>query len=179
MSAVFWTWKIWIRFSGLKFWGRDIEKIKGKNQKSFKILKLSKNVSKCPNVFWGDFFENVFLPSVPWSHRKYLKKSTTFQNCRNAQNFCQNCPTCFEHVLWQFSRLKFCPVFHGGSGFSKVFKIIKKFSKFQNWPKSFSKVSKRVLNMLWGDFSEFFCRVFHAGLFRFSGIKDMRSVFWT
>ena len=97
--------KIWVQFSGLQFWCRDLEKIKGKNQKSFKVLKLSKNVSKCPNVFWGEFFENVFLPSGPWSHRKCLKKSTTFQNCRNAQNLCQNCPTRFEHVLWQFCRL--------------------------------------------------------------------------
>ena len=148
MSSVFRTWKIWVEFSGLKLWGRDLEKIKGKNQKNFKVPKMSKNVSKCPNVFWGYFFENIFLPSVPWSHRKFLKKSKTFQNCRNAQNRCQNCPTCFEHVLWQFSRNKILPRVPWRVGFSKVFKIIKKISKFQNWPKSFSKVSKRVLNML-------------------------------
>ena len=179
MSSVFRTWKMWVQFSGPKFWGRDLEKIKGKNQKIFKVPKMSKNVSKCPNVFWGDFFENVFLPSVPWSHRKLSKKSKKFQNCRNAQNRCQNCPnlfwTCFVAIFLKkkFSRVPW------RVGFSKIFKIIKKISKFQNWPKSFSKVSKRVLNMLWGDFSEFLCPVFHAGLFRFSGLKDMRSVFWT
>ena len=87
--------------------------------------------------------------------------------------------TCFEHVLWQFSRRKNLPRVPWRVGFSKIFKIIKKISKIQNWSKSFSMVSKRVLNMLWGDFSEFLCPVFHAGLFRFSWLKDMRSVFWT
>ena len=38
--------------------------------------------------------------------------------------------------------------------FSKIFKIF--FSKFQKCPKSFSKVSKRVLNVFWGKFFEFF-----------------------
>ena len=95
MSSVFRTWKTWVQFSGLKFWGRDIEKIKEKNQKSFKVPKMSKIVPKCPNVIWGNFFENVFLPSVQWSHRKFSKKSKKFQNCRNAQNRCQNCPSLF------------------------------------------------------------------------------------
>ena len=177
--------KIWGQFSGLKkfefsfpdlkFEVDTLKKLKEKIKKVSKFWNCPKTFPSVQTCFGAIFLKMFFLPSVPWSHRKYLKKSTTFQNCRNAQNLCQNCPTCFEHVLWQFSRLKFCPVFHGGSGFSKVFKIIKKFSKFQNWPKSFSKVSKRVLNMLWGDFSEFFCRVFHAGLFRFSGLKKVRS----
>ena len=39
----------------------------------------------------------------------------------------------------------------------RVFEIFlknQKFSKFQKCPKSFPKVSKRVLNMFWGNFSE-------------------------
>ena len=106
MSSVFRTWKTWVQFSGLNFWGRDIEKIKEKNQKSFKVPKMSKINPKCPNVIWGNFFENVFLPSVQWSHRKFSKKSKKFQNCRNAQNRCQNCPnlfwTCFEAIFPNF-----------------------------------------------------------------------------
>ncbi len=39
---------------------------------------------------------------------------------------------------------------------SKIFKKIKNFSKFQKTPKSFPKVSKRVLNMFWVNFSENF-----------------------
>ena len=38
------------------------------------------------------------------------------------------------------------------------------FSKFQKCPKSFPKLSKRVLNVLWGKFFEkFFCPVFRGG----------------
>ena len=40
--------------------------------------------------------------------------------------------------------------------FSKVFKEIKKFAKFQKCPKVFPKESKRVLNMFWGKFTENF-----------------------
>ena len=40
--------------------------------------------------------------------------------------------------------------------FSKIFKEIKKFAKFQKCPKVFPKESKRVLNMFWGKFTENF-----------------------
>ena len=40
--------------------------------------------------------------------------------------------------------------------FSKIFKEIKKFSKFQKCPKSFPKVCKHVLNMFWGKLFEKF-----------------------
>ena len=47
---------------------------------------------------------------------------------------------------------------------SKIFLKIKKFPKFQKCPESFSKVSKRVLNLLWVKFFEkFFCPVFRGG----------------
>ena len=47
---------------------------------------------------------------------------------------------------------------------SKIFKQIKKFSKFQKCPKSFPKVSKRVLNLFWVKFFEKnFCPVFRGG----------------
>ena len=39
---------------------------------------------------------------------------------------------------------------------SKIFKKIRKVSKFQKCPKSFPKVSKRVLNVFWGKFFEIF-----------------------
>ena len=41
-----------------------------KNQEFFKTLKLPKIVPKMSkrvlNMFWGKFFEKIFLPSVPW-----------------------------------------------------------------------------------------------------------------
>ena len=51
---------------------------------------------------------------------------------------------------------------------SKIFKKIKNFSnfqklsKYQKCPKSFPKVSKRILNVFWGKFFENFCPVFHG-----------------
>ena len=60
--------------------------------------------------------------------------------------------TCFELVLGQFLRKFFCPVFHGRSSLRKFSKNIKNFSKFQKCPKSFPKLSKRVLNVFWGNF---------------------------
>ena len=108
--------KKWVRFSGLKFWGRDLEKFQGKSEKKFKVIKLSKIVPKCPNVFWGVFFD-----------KKIVQCSMGGRVSANFQ---------------------------------------KKNSKSQKSPKSFPKVSTRVLNMLCGDFSEFFlpsvpCRVLH------------------
>ena len=41
-------------------------------------------------------------------------------------------------------------MFHGGSSLRKFSKKIRKVSKFQKFPKSFPKVSKRVLNVFWG-----------------------------
>ena len=100
MCSVFWTKTILNWFSGLKIRGRYLEKIQEKNQEGFKVLKLSKIVLKCPNVFWGIFFEK-----------------------------------------------KFSPVFHGSSSLRKI-------SKIQKGPKSFTKLSKLALNMFWGKFSE-------------------------
>ena len=111
-------------------------------------------------------------------------------------------------------------MFHGSSSLRKI-------SKIQKGPKSFTKLSKLALNMFWGIFSEkksfaqcsmdgrafdnfrkkpkkfqnsksaknrsqkspnvfwtcfgaifrkFFCPVFQAGLFRFSGLENMSSV---
>ena len=73
MRSVFETEKNWAQFSGLEFWGRDFEKIEGKNQKNFKDPKMPKIVPK-------------------------------------------SVQTSFEHVLRQFFRNVFYPLFHRGSG---------------------------------------------------------------
>ena len=71
--------------------------------------------------------------------------------------------TCFEHVLGKLFE-KFLPSFPWKVESSKFFKKIKKFSKFQNCPKSFPKISKRALNLFWVKFFEnFFCPVFRGG----------------
>ena len=63
--------------------------------------------------------------------------------------------TCFERVLGQIFRKIF---FAQCSVEGRVFENFQKkmFSKFQNCPKVFPKVSKRVLNMFWGKLFEKF-----------------------
>ena len=68
-------------------------------------------------------------------------------------------------------------VHHSYMDSSKVFEKKQKKSNFRKFPKSIPKVSKRVLKMLYGNFSGFFCPVIHAGLFTFSGLKNKSSVF--
>ena len=81
----------------------------------------------------------------------------------------KNIQTCFEHALGQIFMKNFMPSVPWRFESSKLFKKIEKFSKFQKGPKSFPKVSKRVLNMFWGEFSKknFFCPVFHGDFEKF------------
>ena len=53
-----------------------------------------------------------------------------------------------------FFEKSLCPVFRGGSSFRKFSNFF--FSNFQKCPKVFPKVSKRVLNMFWGNLFEKF-----------------------
>ena len=156
--------------------GRVFEKFQ-KKSKNFQNSNNALNRSqKCPNVFWRCFrviFLNFFCPVFHGesSLRKFSKKSEKFQNSKNAQNRPQNVQTkffkikknfklpkkpkiipktvqtCFEDVLRWFFRKNFLPSVPWWVESSKIFKKIKKFSKFQKWPKSFPKVSKRVLKM--------------------------------
>ena len=75
---------------------------------------MSKNVPKCPNVFWGDFSEKFFVPSVPWIRRKFSQKSE-----KNSK--LQKCPKSFPKeskrvwtCLGAIFRIFLCPVFHAG-----------------------------------------------------------------
>ncbi len=150
-----------------------------KNQKNFKFPKMPKIVPKNrPNVFWtcfrGNFFEKIFCPmfhGVSSLRNVFVKKLKIFQISKNAQDRSQIVQTCFEQVLGEFFRKKFLPSVPWMVESSKCFQKIKNFSKFHNCTKSFPKVSKRVLNMFWGNFSEkFFCPVFH-------GVSSLRNVF--
>ena len=148
MCSVFWTKTIWNRFSGLKIRGRYLEKIQEKNQEGFKVLKLSKIVLKCPNVFWSIFFEKKNFPQCSME----VRVSEKFQKSKKAQNRSQKYSnvfwTCFEAI---FMKKFFCPVFHG---VFKNFRKIPNFSIIQKCPKSFPILTKLALNMFWGIFSE-------------------------
>ena len=175
LCSVFWTETISNRFSWLKIRGRYLKKIQEKNQEGFKLLKLSKIVLKCPNVFWGiffekkfspvfhgssslrknskiqkcpklfrkvfkrvlnmfcgDFFEKVFLPNVPWSLRKFSKNPKFFKNPKMPKIVPNFVETCFEHVLGQFFRKTVSPSVPWMVEPSKIFRTIKKTTKFKN-----------------------------------------------
>ncbi len=148
--------------------GRVFENFQ-KNQKIFKFQKCPKSFPKVSkrvlNMFWGNFFEKKFLPSVPWT----VESSKTFKKIKKLSKI-QKCPKSFPKVskrvlnmFWgNFFEKKFCPVFHGRSSLRKFSKNQKIF-KNPKRPKSFPKVSKRVLNMFWVNFFEKnFCPVFHG-----------------
>ena len=99
---------------------------------------------------------------------KKIKKRSKFQKCLKSFPSIQ---TCLGAI---FLEKFFCSLLHG---FIESFREKQKKSKFRTCPKSIPKVSKRVLNMLYGNFSDFFCPVIHAGLFTFSGLKNKSSVF--
>ena len=71
-----------------------------------------------------------------------------------SKNVPKSVQTCFEHV-WRgiFSKIFFLP---SAPRRVETSKKIKNFSNFQKCPKTFSKVSKHVLNMFGGDFFEIF-----------------------
>ena len=54
--------------------------------------------------------------------------------------------------------------------------------KIQN-PKKAQNRYQKCPHVFWTCFGaillNFFCQVFHAGIFSFSGLKNMSSVFWT
>ena len=123
-----------------------------KNPKMPKIV--PKSIQTCFERVLGQIFRKKFLPSFPWnieSPKIFEKKY--FQNSKKAQKCSQKYPNVF---YGDFFEKNLCPVFHGGSSLRKFSKKIKKFAKFQKCPKSFPKVSKRVLNMLWVKFFENF-----------------------
>ena len=94
----------------------------------------------------------------------FQKNQKKFQKSKHAQKRSQKCP----NVFWRcfgviFSKKIFAQCSMEGRVFEN-FPKTKNFSKFQKCPKSFPKVSKRVLKMFQGDFFEkTFRPVFHGG----------------
>ena len=141
--------------------GRVIE-IFLKNQKILKIQKCPKSFPKVSkhvlNMFWANFSKNFCLVFHGGSSlRKFSKKiKKNFKILKTPKLVPKSIQTCFDCVLGQFFRKIFAQ-------FSKEGRVFEKFSKkyifkFQNCPKVFPKVSKRVLNMFWGKFFENFMR---------------------
>ena len=130
--------------------------------KIFKKIKKISKFQKCPksfpkvckhvlNMFWGKLF-GKFLASFPWNveSTKIFKKKY-FQNSKNGQKCSQKYPNVFQGDFFEKNFMQSVP---WRVEFSKIFKIF--FSKFQKCPKSFPKLSKRVLNVFCGKLSENF-----------------------
>ena len=131
------------------------KKIK-KFSKFQKCIKLFPKVSKrVLNMFWGNFSKIFFAQSSMEGRvfENFQKNQKIFKNPKMLKIVPKSFQTCFEHVLGQFFRKVFLPSLPWRVESSKIFKKIKKFSKIQKCSKSFPKVSKRVLNMFWGNFS--------------------------
>ena len=68
--------------------------------------KLFPKVSKrVVNVFWGIFFEKIFLPSVPWrveSLKTFRKSKKNSKFPKMSKIVPKSVQTCLEHVLEQF-----------------------------------------------------------------------------
>ena len=101
-----------------------------KSPKSFP--KVSKRVL---NMFRVNFFENFFLPSVPWK----VESSKIFNIMKNFSKL-QKSPKSFPKVskrvlnrFWvNFFEIFFCSVFHGGSSLRKFSKKSKTFQNYKN-----------------------------------------------
>ena len=132
-------------------------------KKYFEIPKKPKSVPKSIQTCFGAIFEHVLGQSFRKIFAQFStagrivenfqKNQKKFQNSKNAQNGSQKNP---KIVIWDNFSEKILPSFPWKVESSKFFKKIKKFSKFQKRPKSFPKVSKRVLNKFWGKLFENF-----------------------
>ena len=86
----------------------------------------------------------------------FQKNRKIFKIPKRPKIIAKSIQTCFELVLCQIFRKFFLPSVPWRFESSKIFLKIKKFSKFQKCPKSFPKESKRVLIVIWDNFSEKF-----------------------
>ena len=100
---------------------------------------------------------------------KKIKKRSKFQKCLKSIPSVQTCLGAF------FLEKFFCSLLHG---FIENFR--KKQKKIQNSENAQNR-SQKCPNVFWTCFMAifpiFFCPAIHAGLFRFSGLENMSSVF--
>ena len=103
----------------------------------------------------GRVFENF------QKNQKLFKFPKTFKISKMPKIVPKSIQTYFERLLGQIFRKVFAQFPTEGrllENFQKNQKVFKisKLSKFQKLPKSFPKVSKRILNVFWGKFFEKF-----------------------
>ncbi len=115
---------------------------------------VPKSVQTCFEHVFGCFFRKKTFAQCSMEGRvfeNFQKNQKLFKNPKMPKIVPKSVQTCFEHVFGCFFR-KLLPSVPWRVESSKIFKKIKNFSKIQKCPKSFPKVSKRVLNMFLGYF---------------------------
>ena len=108
----------------------------------------------------------------------FQKKSKNFQNSnqKRTKPFPKESKSVLNMFLGKFFE-KFLPSFPWKVESSKIFKKIKKISKFQKCPKSFPKVFKLVLNKFWGKFFEKFLPSFPWSVESSKHFKKNQEIF--
>ena len=134
--------------------GRVFENFQKKIRKVSKFQKCPKSFPKVSkrvlNVFCGKSF-GKFLPSFRWNvESSKIFKIFFFKIPKMPKSVPKRIQTCFRVIFSKKINAQ-CSV--EGQVFEKFQKF---FLKFQKCPKVFPKVSKRVLNVFWGNFFENF-----------------------
>ena len=144
------------------FWGDFFEKIfaqcsmEGRVFENFqkffvKIPKMPKIVPKsiqtCFERVLGQIFRKIFrqFSTAGPVLENFQKNQKTFKFPKTPKIVPKRIQTCFEPILGQIFRKTFLRSVRWRVETSKIFKRIKKLSKFQKCPKSFPNESKRVL----------------------------------
>ena len=127
MNSVFRTWKFWVQFFGLKFWGRDLEKIKEKIKTVSKFRKCPKTFPSVQTCFGAIFSKTFFCPVFHGVIENFRKNQRNFKIAEMPRIVPKIVQTCFEHVLWNFFRKKNAPCSMEGRVFEKLQKNQKSF----------------------------------------------------
>ena len=148
-----------------------------------KISKIQKNPKSFANVFkrvlnmfWAIFLKSFFYPVFHGVFKNFRKNQKSFQISKNAQNRSRKCPillwTCFGAI---FSRKNYAKCSMEGRALKNFQKIQKNF-KIPKLPIMVSKGVQTCFEQTLGRrFWKFFCPVFDAVHFKFSGLKIMSS----
>ena len=142
--------------------GSSLRNVFKKIKKFSKIQKCPKSFPKCPNVFWtcfGVIFPKIFFAQCSMEGRvfeTFSKNQKIFKIPKMPKIVPKNVQRSFEHVLGLFFRNIFLPSVPWRFESSKCFQRSKIFQNSKNNRKCSPKVSERVLNTFWGNFSENF-----------------------
>ena len=116
---------------------------------------VPKRIQTCFDCNLGQFFRKNFAPFSMEGRvfEIFQKNQKKFKIPKTPKIVPKSIQTCFEQVLGQTFRKFFAHFSMEGRVFEN---FQKKISKFQKCPQLFPKVSKRVLNMFWGNLFEKF-----------------------